>query len=163
MCMEENEQKHNEAREVEYLSIPQSKLALICRRYEAELLQAKDWMFWFLLCWTIILLLMMWMEFFFSVATPHTITAGYIVLLGGYIAHKEILRWAGAASRVRRGELFVYIWWGMLLGMFVTSYLTGRGSIPDSITTLCYEVLAYFIVTELSKALNAWQGLKRKK
>ncbi|OHA46622.1 MAG: hypothetical protein A3A80_02030 [Candidatus Terrybacteria bacterium RIFCSPLOWO2_01_FULL_44_24] len=143
----------------EYLSIPPNKLAQICLRYEKELVQVKDWMFWFLMLWTFVILLMEWTEFFFDMATPHTIQAGYIVLLGAYIVHKETLRWTGVAPRVRRGEIFVYIWWGTLLIMFIASYLTPRWNVPESMTALCYETLAYFLFTEFSKALNAWRGV----
>lgn len=117
----------------------------------------KDWMFLFLIVWTVVLLGMEWLQFFASRAIPHTMTAGYLVLLGAYIAHKEVLRWTGIASRVRRGEFFVYIWWGTFLAMFLVEYLAGRWEVPEDMTILSYEVLGYFVLTEVSKSLNAWK------
>ena len=142
--------------------IPPHRLAQICRRYENELLQMKDWMFWFLMLWTFVILLMEWSEFLFALAVPHAMQAGYVVLLGGYIAHKEVLRWMGVAPRARKGELFVYIWWGTLLAMFIASYTNKNWNVPESMTMLAYEILAYFIITEISKAINIWKGLKSK-
>jgi len=101
-------------------------------------------------------------EFLFALAVPHAMQAGYVVLLGGYIAHKEVLRWMGVAPRARKGELFVYIWWGTLLAMFIASYTNKNWNVPESMTMLAYEILAYFIVTEVSKAINIWKGLKSK-
>ena len=133
----------------------------ICQRYERELVSAKDWMFWFLMLWTAALLAMEWMHFLFGRSVPHTLSAGYIVLLGTYIAHKEVLRWTGIRPQIRRGELFVYIWWGMYLAMFLVEYLWGTFHIQEGMATLSYEVLGYFLVTEVSKAVNTWRSLKK--
>lgn len=133
----------------------------LCLRYERELRGAKDWMFWFLMGWTFVLLAMEWANFFFLRAVPPSIGAGYTILLGTYIAHKEVLRWTGVAMRVRPGEFFVYIWWGMLLGMFLIEYFFGRFAVPEGMLLLAYEVLGYFIATEISKSLNAWRTAKK--
>ena len=138
-------------------------IKLICQRYERELTSVKDWMFWFLMAWTTVLLAMEWMDFFFSRGVPHAISAGYIVLLGTYIAHKEVLRWTGLRAQIRRGELFVYIWWGVFLAMFLVEYFWGAFHIPEGMTALSYEVLGYFLVTEISKAVSTWRGLRQKK
>ena len=127
-------------------------------RYEREHVGVKDWMFRFLMLWTVVLLYMQWSEFFVRRAVPTSIGAGYIVLLGTYIAHKEVLRWTGISTRVRRGEFFVYVWWGMLLSMFIVEYASGRWSVPGHMLTLSYEVLGYFLLTEVSKAINTWRA-----
>lgn len=127
----------------------------VCVRYERELVGAKDWMFWFLMGWTVLLLLMEGWNFLAGRAIPPSMSAGYIVLLGAYIAHKEVLRWSGVTGKIRRGELFVYIWWGTLLVMYVLQYLVGSWSVPDGLNILAYEVLGYFVLTEVSKSLNA--------
>ena len=130
-------------------------------RYERELVYAKDWMFWFLMVWTILLLGMEWLHFFTARGVPAAMTAGYVVLLGTYIAHKEVLRWTGIAAHIHRGEIFVYIWWGALLVMFLVEYSWGTFRIPEGMTTLAYEVLGYFLVTEVSKAVNTWRKHKK--
>ena len=138
------------------------RISRIMQRYENELSRVKDWMFWFLMLWTMVILLMEWSEFLLNWIVPHAMQAGYIVLLGGYIAHKEVLRWMDVPNKERRGEIFVYIWWGTLLIMFVTSYLWVRWDVPDSITTICYEVLGYLVFTEVSKAINMRREGQRK-
>jgi len=137
------------------------ELRHLCIRYEKELVGVKDWMFVFLMAWTAVLWVMEWAQFFSARAIPHTMTAGYIVLLGAYIAHKEVLRWTGITARVRRGELFVYIWWGTFLLMFLVEYLAGRWTVPEGMTLLSYEILGYFVLSEVSKAFNAWRVAQR--
>lgn len=127
----------------------------LCSRYERELRGAKDWMFWFLVLWTVVLLIMEWANFFVGREIPASMTAGYLVLLGAYIAHKEVLRWTNVNGKMRRGEIFVYAWWGMLLTMYLLGYTIGRWSVPEGMTVLCYEVLGFFALTEISKSLNA--------
>ena len=137
--------------------LSREKLIKLCTRYERELVGAKDWMFWFLIVWTLVLLAMEWAHFFTGRAVPPSMVAGYGVLLGAYIAHKEALRWTGITAKVRRGEFFVYIWWGILLTMYVFQYAFGKWVVSDGMNTLAYEVLGYFVVTEISKSLNAWR------
>src|SRR3989338_5333771 len=95
-----------------HLDLDPKAIRELCVRYERELIYAKDWMFWFLMVWTILLLGMEWLHFFTARGVPAAMTAGYVVLLGTYIAHKEVLRWTGIAAHIHRGEIFVYIWWG---------------------------------------------------
>lgn len=133
----------------------------LCIRYERELVGAKDWMFWFLIAWTAVLLAMEWANFFFLRAVPASLGAGYTILLGSYIAHKEVLRWSGLSPKIRRGELFVYLWWSMLLLMYVLQYAVGQWAVPEGMNMLAYEVLGYFIVTEISKSINTWRTVKK--
>ena len=139
------------------------KLRQICVRYERELTMAKDYMFWFLLIWTTILLILEWLMFLnYGSELPEAMTAGYIILLGAYIAHKEINRWAGIEAKVRRGEIFVYGWWATFLAMFLLQYWNpGEFEMPDNMPTLVYEILGYFLFGEVSKALNRWQQMKK--
>ena len=137
------------------------QLRNLCLRYDRELAGVKDWMFRFLLIWTVLLLGFEWAEFSTGRAVPPAMSAAYGILLGGYIAHKEVLRWTGVTAKVRRGELFVYVWWGMLLLMFFLEYATGRFAIPEGMKTLAYEVLGYFVLSEISKAYNAWHVEKQ--
>jgi len=131
-------------------------------RYKNELTSAKDYMFWFLLAWTIIFLSMEWVNFFVpEMIIPPAMAAGYIILLGSYIAHKELIRWMGIELKVKRGELFVYIWWGSFLLMFLTQYLTGNYYLPEHLPMIPYEVLGYFLLSEASKAVLIWKKLKK--
>jgi hypothetical protein len=131
-------------------------------RYKKELTDAKDYMFWFLLVWTAVFLYLEWMSFFApEIVVPPAMVAGYTILLGSYIGHKELIRWMGIELKVKRGELFVYIWWGSFLLMFLVQYWTGNNHLPEDIPMVPYEVLGYFLLSEASKATLTWRRLKR--
>jgi len=140
----------------------ETKLRQICLRYEKEIAVSRDYMFWFLMLWTITILVLEWLDFFDVIAVvPETMAVGYTILLGAYVAHKEVSRWADIETRVRRGELFVYIWWGMFLAMFLASIFREGYYVPSNMPTLSYEVLGLFIFTEISKSINSWEKHKR--
>lgn len=140
--------------------LKQSKIQQICLEYEREITVAKDYMFWFLLIWTVALLALEWSVFLnIRGEIPEAIIPGYGVLLGVYIGHKEVSRWAGITSKARRGELFVYLWWGVFLTMFLINVFFGRYQIPEGMPLLAYEVLGYFFASEVSKAINRWKKL----
>src|SRR3989344_4536744 len=93
-----------------------SKVQQICLRYEHEITVAKDYMFWFLLVWTLALLALEWAVFLnMRNELPEAMTPGYGIFLGVYIGQKEVSGWAGIIKKARRGETLVYIWWGMFL------------------------------------------------
>ena len=58
-------------------------------------------------------------------------------------------------------KLFVYIWWGMFLAMFLASIFREGYYVPSNMPTLSYEVLGLFIFTEISKSINSWEKHKR--
>jgi hypothetical protein len=130
-------------------------------RYKKELTNAKDYMFWFLLIWTVVFLYMQWVNFFVpEMVVPPAMAAGYTILLGSYIGHKELIRWMGIELKVKRGELFVYIWWGSFLLMFLVQYWTGTYELPKDIPMVPYEVLGLFLLGEASKAGLTWKRLQ---
>ncbi len=143
-------------------TIDKNTLRQLCLRYERELTVTRDYMFWFLLVWTTALLVLEWLHFFrWLEHIPEAMASGYIILLGAYIAHKEVGRWADLKTKVRHGEVFVYIWWGTFLIMFLTSVFRERYEVPFNMPMLSYEVLGYFIVSEVSKSLNRWRKYRR--
>lgn len=139
-----------------------NKLRQICLRYEKEILASRDYMFWFLIFWTTSLLLLEWLNFFGRLErVPEAMASGYIILLGAYILHKEVGRWADIKTKVRHGEVFVYIWWGTFLTMFLASIFREEYEIPHNMPMLSYEVLGYFIFSEVSKSINKWRRQKQ--
>lgn len=138
--------------------IDRDKLRKLCLQYEKELSVTRDYMFWFLMVWTIALLVIEWLNFFNILKDiPESMGAGYIILLGAYIIHKEVSRWADIKKKVKHGELFVYIWWGMFLTMFLVTIFRESYEVPHNMPMLAYEVLGYFIFSEVSKTLNRWK------
>jgi len=131
------------------------------RQYEKELIRGKDWLFVFLLIWTLIIIALQISEFLGKSETPHGFHTAYIVLLAAYITHKELNRWIGLHMKIRYGEFFVVIWWGLLFGMLLTEQF-GKGSyhLPREMLSTCYHVLGAFLVAEISKATKAYQTRK---
>jgi len=144
--------------------IDSNKLRQLCLQYEKELTITRDYMFWFLVVWTLAMLVLEWLNFFgWLEHIPESMSAGYIILLGAYIVHKEVGRWADLKTKVRHGEIFVYIWWGTFLIMFLTAIFRGGYEVPQNMPILSYEVLGYFIFSEVSKSINRWRKHRRHK
>ena len=130
---------------------------IIAKRYRTELSSVKDLIFYFLLIWTAILLVLSWLNFLIPrFEFSEVIVSSYLILLSVYIIHKETSRWTGVKLNVRPGELFVYVWWISLLAMLLISFFTHR-EISSSIRFLTYEVLGAFLLSEISKSLNAYR------
>ena len=129
----------------------------IAKRYRIELSSVKDLLFYFLLIWTVILLVLSWLDFFIEkLQVNDALVTSYLVLLGVYIVHKETSRWTGVKLNVRPGELFVYVWWISLLAMFLIGFFAHLEVSPP-IKHLAYEVLGAFLLSEISKSVNAYK------
>ena len=119
-------------------------------------------LFRFCFGWTIIHLLMMIGEFLElgiggkTFQSPLRMTNLYIGLLGTYASNKEVNRWTGVAKKKRTGEVFVYMWWGILIIMYITNYLTsGKYVPPTEMDKICLWILGIFFGTESSKFINS--------
>lgn len=92
----------------------------------------------------------------------------YIGILVIYSAHKEILRWLGEKHIERQGELFVYLWIGLAVGLYLVNFATkGYFSLSPQGTPLPYlqrvcvttlEVAAIFILTRGSKLIKIFSA-----
>ena len=129
----------------------------IAKRYKTELSSIKDLLFKFLLGWTTVLLVFSWLDFFVPrLAVSEAMVTIYLILLGVYIIHKESSRWTGVKLNIKPGELFVYVWWISLLAMLIISFFT-KLDVSPPIRFLSYEVLGAFLLSELSKTVNAYR------
>lgn len=128
----------------------------IAKRYRTELSSVKDLLFKFLLVWTGILLVLSWVDFFSRYEVSEVMVTSYLILLGFYIIHKETSRWTGVKLSIRPGELFVYVWWVSLLTMLLIGFFFHRET-SSSIRFLTYEVLGAFLLSEISKSINAYK------
>lgn len=130
---------------------------IVARRYKTELSSVKDLLFKFLLCWTAVLLVFSWLDFIIPrLEVSEAMVTSYLILLGVYIVHKETSRWTGVKLNIKPGELFVYVWWISLLAMLMISFFTHLEVSPP-IRFLSYEVLGAFLLSELSKSINAYK------
>jgi len=129
---------------------------IIAKRYRVELSSVKDLLFKFLLVWTAILLVLSWVDFFTRYKLSEAVVTSYLILLGVYIVHKETSRWTGVKLNIKPGELFVYVWWISLLAMLLLGFFLHRETSP-SVRFLTYEVLGAFLLSEISKGINAYK------
>lgn len=128
----------------------------IAKRYRMELSLVKDLLFKFLLVWTAILLILSWVDFLTKYKVSEAMVTSYLILLGVYIVHKETSRWTGVKLNIKPGELFVYVWWISLLTMLLIGFFVHRETSP-SVRFLSYEVLGAFLLSEISKGINAYK------
>src|SRR3989344_77097 len=129
----------------------------VVKRYRTELSSVKDLLFYFLITWTAVLLGLSWFDFFSSrFEISEAIVSSYLILLGVYIVHKETSRWTGVKLNIKPGELFVYVWWISLLLMLVIGFFLHRETSP-TVRFLSYEVLGAFLLSEISKGVNAYK------
>src|SRR3989338_10148663 len=129
---------------------------IIDKRYRVELSSVKDLLFKFLLAWTAILLVLSWVDFFSKYKLSESMVTSYLILLGVYIVHKETYRWTGVKLNIKPGELFVYVWWISLLLMLVIGFFLHRETSP-TVRFLSYEVFGAFLLSEISKGVNAYK------
>lgn len=128
----------------------------IAKRYRTELSSVKELLFKFLLIWTAILLVLCWLDFLTKYKVSETVVTSYLILLGVYIVHKETARWTGVKTGIKPGELFVYVWWISLLTMLIIGFFLNKETSP-SVRFLAYEVLGAFLLSEISKGVNAYK------
>ena len=130
---------------------------IIAKRYRIELSSVKELLFYFLLVWTAILIVLSWLDFFSSrLEVSEALVTSYLILLGVYIVHKETSRWTGVKLNIRPGELFVYVWWVSLLAMFLIGFFVHL-EVSYPVRNLAYEVLGAFLLSEISKSVNAYR------
>ena len=129
---------------------------IIAKRYRIELSSVKDLLFKFLLVWTAILLVLSWLDFFTRYKLSEAVVTSYLILLGVYIVHKETSRWTGVKLNIKPGELFVYFLLISLLAMLLLGFFLHRETSP-SVRFLTYEVLGAFLLSEISKGINAYK------
>ena len=129
---------------------------ITAKRYRVELSSVKDLLFKFLLVWTAILLVLSWVDFLTKYKLSEGLVTSYLILLGVYVVHKETSRWTGVKLNIKPGELFVYVWWISLLTMLIIGFFLHRETSP-SVRFLAYEVLGAFLLSEISKGINAYK------
>lgn len=85
----------------------------------------------------------------------------YLALLTAYAAQRESSKWMGedeAARRVRRGELFVGLWFALYLALWALGNLSSGWILPQELKTITLGVLGVFVATGVSSGLRLRAG-----
>ncbi|MFA6354116.1 MAG: hypothetical protein WCX12_00285 [Candidatus Paceibacterota bacterium] len=105
--------------------------------------------------WTIVLLVFIVINFFTadkynSLIGP--LSALYIGMLAIYAGTKEFDRWHKIHTGRHPGEIFVYAWSIIVLGLFIASlFLNNTYKVPSEIIAAYIAVLSIFALTQKSK------------
>ncbi len=81
----------------------------------------------------------------------------YLALLTAYAAQREGAKWLGsdeALMRIRRGEIFIGLWFALYLAVVACSNLSNRWVLPGELKTITLGVLGIFAATGLSSGLR---------
>lgn len=124
--------------------------------------ESKDVLFWFCFALGAVMMLMVAVKFFWpSADIPQQFNIAYPIILGVYVAIKEVVRWTGEERSSRLGERLVYLWWGAFLVLNVMEFIFGllgldggRFVVPDEMMGIIIEVLIIFALSEISKKVH---------
>jgi hypothetical protein len=81
----------------------------------------------------------------------------YLALLTAYAAQREGAKWLGADEaeiRIRRGEIFIGLWFALYLAIIACSNLSLRWVLPQELKRITLGVLGVFAVTGVSAGLR---------
>lgn len=120
---------------------------------------------------TILVMLMFLIEFFtrgyFSLTRIEIFYLGVLVL---YSIHKELIRFIGHRKIEKQGEIFVYIWIGITLSLFVINFFSRDyfaytidekpSLVLHDISLLTVQILGIFLLTRISKFIRAFLEYK---
>jgi len=85
----------------------------------------------------------------------------YLTLLTAYAAQREGVKWLGADEatlRIRRGELFVGLWFAVFIVLWAIANLSVRFALPQELKTITLGVLGIFVATGVSSGLRRRTG-----
>ncbi|OGR90935.1 MAG: hypothetical protein A2992_04055 [Elusimicrobia bacterium RIFCSPLOWO2_01_FULL_59_12] len=88
----------------------------------------------------------------------------YLALLTAYAAQREGSKWLGvdeATMRIRRGEIFIGLWFALYLAIVACANLSDRWVLPQELKTITLGVLGIFAATGLSVGLRQARGPSR--
>ena len=85
----------------------------------------------------------------------------YLGLLAAYAVQREGSKWLGADEaliRIRRGELFVGLWFAVFLAFWAMANLSTRWILPQELKAITLGVLGIFIATGVSSGFRTRAG-----
>jgi hypothetical protein len=81
----------------------------------------------------------------------------YLPLLTAYAAQREGANWLGqdeSMMRIRRGELFIGLWFALYLAMIACANFSARWVLPGELKTIALGVLGIFAATGISASVR---------
>jgi hypothetical protein len=88
----------------------------------------------------------------------------YLALLGAYAAQREGSKWLGAdeaSVRLRRGEMFVGLWFAVYLFVIAAANVSSRWAMPQELKAITLGVLGIFAATGISAVGRQLQGRRK--
>ena len=133
---------------------------------KTSLKNSNEWLFWFCAFFTLVLIVMIYIEFFLTdYETPLVLVIGYIGFITTYTTNKEINKWTASGLIIEKpGELFVYIWGLTLVVMGIIQFLTkNQYQVPEELINICGGVLAVFVGNQVSKSFRTRKRIQKGK
>ncbi|MDB5194064.1 MAG: hypothetical protein JWN50_78 [Parcubacteria group bacterium] len=110
---------------------------------------------WLTNVWTALLFLVIMDDFFRGGGLENIIgpvAAVYVAALAIFSAEKEFERWQFYSVGRHPGEVYVFLWTVLVMGMLLTTYATGSSyRMPPEVISTYIAVLAVLAVTRKSK------------
>ena len=86
--------------------------------------------------------------------TLNAISSIYIGILAIYVSNKEFERWYDRHEESHPGEIFVYIWTGLVGTLIILDLLLGQYyRLPSAVISSYIAVLTILVITDKSKEL----------
>jgi hypothetical protein len=85
----------------------------------------------------------------------------YLALLTAYAAQREGAKWLGGNEpqmRIRRGEIFIGLWFALYIAIIACANLSARWTVPMELKGIVLGVLGIFAVTGVSTGLRQSRG-----
>jgi hypothetical protein len=80
------------------------------------------------------------------------ISTVYIAVLMIYVGDKEFERWYAKIEGIHLGEIFVFIWTGIMIALLILDLLKKElYHVPDCVVTAYVSVLTILVITRKSK------------
>ncbi len=105
--------------------------------------------------WTLLLYGLIIADVFYTGALTDLlapVTAIYLALLAAYTGDKEFERWSKLHRGDKSGEIFIFVWSMLMLGLFIADIYFGPAyKIPEEVSSSYIAVLGIFAITRRSK------------
>lgn len=122
---------------------------------ENYLLNPKIWRY-LVNFWTLVLYVFIIADFFMRNGLEEFLTPMctiYIALLAIYTAEKEFERWHDYNIGRHPGEMYIYIWTALIIGLFVLQFVYhGEYRLPSDVSTTYFVVLGILAITRKSRS-----------
>ena len=122
-------------------------------------------LYWISVIWTIFQIVMLiGVTLWDGKDLPSYFTHAWLMVLGTYAAKKRVHRWGKELRNIRRGEMLVYVLWGVtafLFGWYI--FHSGDIILSDQLIESFGGITAIFFGSEVAKSLDKNMQERREK